>query len=165
MFIRHVTGVLFLAAFALSSNTAFSFGPNFPTGPNLALTPGKLCDRPVNFRYPEQIAYCQRDVTYETKEILIQRYDEELGFHIQTLARADFKIDHFIPLCAGGSNDSKNLWPQHKSIYQVTDPIEPLLCEKMEQGKLSQVNAVKLIIKAKTDLSQVPMVLKTLHGL
>lgn len=165
MSIRAMSVVLLFAALSIFSTSAFSYGPNFPTGPNQALTPGKLCDKPVKYRYPENIAYCDRDVSYETKEILIENYDAQLGFHIQSMNRSDFKIDHFIPLCAGGSNDSSNLWPQHKSIYQVTDPIEPLLCEKMAQGRLSQANAVQLIIKAKRDLSQAPLVLKTIRGL
>lgn len=164
MLIRHLSVSLF-ALLILFSDQAYSYGPNFPSGPDQTLTPGRLCDRPVRYRYPENIAYCARDVSYETKEILIKKYDEQLGFHIQSMNRSDFKIDHLIPLCAGGSNDSSNLWPQHKSIYETTDVLEPLLCEKMAQGKLQQADAVKLIIKAKSDPSQVSLVIKTLQGL
>ncbi|MGZ3790094.1 MAG: hypothetical protein ACXVLQ_16275 [Bacteriovorax sp.] len=157
---------LFLAfSLTILSTALFAFGPAFPTTPNLQLTPGKLCDRPTGYRYPEHIAYCERDVTYDTKEVLIKNYDQKLGYSIETMGRADFKIDHFIPLCAGGSNDTVNLWPQHKSVYEVTDPVEPLICEKMLEGKLSQSDAVKLVMKAKTDLSQVPAVMKTLNSL
>lgn len=165
MFNQNALKALFIAILTLSSAAVFSYGPPFPAGPNSVLTPGKLCDNPVKLRYAEQIAYCGRDVSYETKEILIQRYDEQLGFHIRSMNRGDFKIDHFIPLCAGGSNDAVNLWPQHKSIYLITDPLEPLLCEKMAQGRLTQAQAAQLIMKAKTDLSQVPVVLKILRGL
>ncbi|MFA6238405.1 MAG: hypothetical protein WC635_13815 [Bacteriovorax sp.] len=164
MLIRHLS-VTFFVFVVLFSGSVFSYGPNFPAAPDQALTPGKLCDQPARYRYPEQIAYCERDVSYETKEILIKKYDEQLGFHIQTMNRSDFKIDHLIPLCAGGSNDSTNLWPQHKSIYLITDAMEPLVCEKMAQGKLHQADAVKLIIRAKLDLSQVPVVIKSLQGL
>lgn len=157
--------LLLLLTLSLITATSLAYGPNFPSSPNPVLTPGKLCDRPSGFRYPEQIAYCERDVTYETKEYLIKNYDQKLGFHIQTMNRLDFKIDHFIPLCAGGSNDPVNLWPQHKSIYEITDPVEPLLCQKMLEGKLSQADAVKLIMRAKRDLKQVPLVLKTLNSL
>lgn len=151
--------------FSLLSSSAFSLGPNFPTGPNLQLTPGKVCDKPTAYRYPEHIAYCERDVSYDTKEILIQRYDSQLGYHIASMERTDFKIDHFIPLCAGGSNDSSNLWPQHKSVYEITDPVEPLICAKMQQGKLSQADAIKLVTQAKTDLAQVPAVMKILNNM
>ncbi len=147
------------------SSALYAFGPNFPAGPNQQLTPGKLCDKPTSFRYPEHIAYCERNVTYETKEFLIKNYDVKLGFRIESMDRAEFKIDHFIPLCAGGSNDTVNLWPQHKSVYEITDPVEPLICDKMAMGKLSQADAVKLIIRAKTDLSQVSAVIQLLNGI
>jgi len=157
--------ILVILSLMTIAASAFAYGPNYPTTPNTALTPGKLCDRPSGFRYPENIAYCERDVTYETKEFLIKNYDRKLGYHIQTMNRMDFKIDHFIPLCAGGSNDPVNLWPQHKSVYQQTDPVEPLLCQRMLEGKLSQTDAVKLIMRAKLDLNQVPVVMKILNGL
>ena len=137
-------------------------GPSFPSGPNLELTPGKICDRPSGHRYAEQVAYCERDVTYETKDLLIKRYDRELGYRIQFMNRVEFKIDHFIPLCAGGSNDPKNLWPQHKSIYEITDPVEPLVCQKMLEGKLRQADAIELVKKAKTQLDEVPAILQEL---
>jgi hypothetical protein len=153
-----------LLALMMITSSAFAIGPNFPSGPNPKLTPGKLCDIPASYRYPEQIAYCERDVTYETKEILIAQYDSQLGYHVQTLPRSDFKIDHFIPLCAGGSNDVSNLWPQHKSVYAITDPIEPLICAKMATGKLSQADAVTLIVRVKTDLRQARDVMKFLSS-
>lgn len=154
-----------LLSLTLFSSLTFAYGPGFPTTPNSQLTPGKLCDQPSGYRYPEHIAYCERNVTYDTKEILIKNYDKRLGYRIETMNRLDFKIDHFIPLCAGGSNDPVNLWPQHRSVYEVTDPVEPLLCQKMLEGKLSQADAVKLIMRAKMDLSQVPIVMKTLNSL
>lgn len=165
MFKRHVAKALLLATVTLFSSTGFSYGSPFPTNPNPELTPGKLCDQPVAYRYPEQIAYCERDVSSDTKYSVIQKYDEELGYKIELMNRSEFKIDHFIPLCAGGSNNVDNLWPQHRSVYRVTDPIEPILCEKMAQGKLRQADAINLIVKVKTNLKQAPMVLKTLQGL
>ena len=89
----------------------------------------------------------------------------QLGYAIESMNRQDFKIDHYIPLCAGGSNDSSNLWPQHKSIYEITDPIEPLICKKMALGKLNQALAVELIMTVKNDLSQASMILQRLQRL
>jgi len=159
--------VAILAIFSVVSGIqeSHAFGQSFPMGPNPTMTPGKLCDRPTAYRYPEHIAYCERDVTYETKEFLIKQYDSKFGYHIQTLDRAEFKIDHFIPLCVGGSNDMVNLWPQHKSVYEITDPVEPLICQKMLEGKLSQADAVKLVIKAKTNLNSVGEVMKYLNSI
>ena len=157
--------LLTLIYLMLIATSLFAYGPDFPVGPNPQLTPGKLCDRPTAYRYAEHIAYCARDVTYETKDMLIHQYDRQLGYNIENLNRDDFKIDHYIPLCAGGSNDPSNLWPQHKSVYVITDPIEPLVCKKMSEGKLKQANAIQLIVRAKNSLNQVSAVMKILNSL
>jgi hypothetical protein len=158
------------AYFVLSLLVVFSFeiraaSSAFPLGPQLSITPGKLCDRPNEYRYPEKIAYCERDVNYETKETLINEYDQKFGYSVANLPRADFKIDHFIPLCAGGSNDIVNLWPQHKTVYAITDPLEPLVCAKMQTGRLKQAEAVKLVVIGKTDLSRTKAVIQYLNSL
>ena len=137
----------------------------FPKNPNLTETPGVLCSTPTATRYPEHIAYCDRDVDSYTKKAIIQKYDDLFGYSITSMNRGDFKIDHLIPLCAGGANDVKNLWPQHKSVYAITDPIEPVLCEKMSQGKLKQADAVQLILKAKMNLELAPAILKQIERL
>ncbi len=137
----------------------------FPNGPELSITSGKLCDKPVKYRYPEKIAYCDRDVSYETKEIIISEYDQKFGYSIAKLPRVEFKIDHLIPLCAGGSNDVVNLWPQHKSVYEVTDPLEPVVCAKMAQGKLKQKDAIALILEAKTHLDRTQKILQFISRL
>ncbi len=137
----------------------------FPLKPDSQVTPGDLCQRPTARRYPEGINYCERDVESETKRMVIEVYQSKLGYNIMGNGRANFKIDHYIPLCMGGSNEPKNLWPQHKSVYMQTDPLEPLLCEKMASGSLRQQDAVKLIIRAKNDFSQIPAVMKYVSGL
>ena len=101
----------------------------------------------------------------ETKQALIKAYDQQFGYKIESMSRNDFKIDHLIPLCAGGSNDVTNLWPQNRKVYEITDPVEPLICAQMEAGKLTQAQAVILVLKAKNNLDQVPDVLKTLNSL
>jgi len=81
----------------------------------------------------------------------MKKYDQSLGYSVNRRDRREFKIDHYIPLCAGGSNEVANLWPQHQTIYQNTDPLEPLICEKMAKGVLFQREAVQFIKKAKAD--------------
>lgn len=137
----------------------------FPTNPDPQLTPGSLCQRATRYRYAEKIAYCERDVEGRLKSRIIQTYNHDLGFNIQPSQRSQFKIDHLIPLCMGGSNDVTNLWPQHKSIYNITDPLEPLLCEKMQMGRLSQRDAVVYILTAKKDLNQARAILQQVRGL
>jgi hypothetical protein len=121
----------------------------YPIRPDPTMTPGEVCDRPSEYRYPEKIKYCNRDVDKETKARIFIAYDRELGYHTTEMDRQQFKIDHLIPLCAGGGNREDNLWPQHQKVYQITDPIEPLLCQKMAAGRLKQQDAIKLIKEIK----------------
>ncbi len=149
-------------SFAVSAGV---MAQDYPQRPEASITTGKLCDKPSAVRYPEKIAYCERDVTYQTKEILMKEYDQKFNYHIQTLPRADIKIDHLIPLCAGGSNDISNLWPQHKSVYAITDPLEPVICAKMAAGRLKQKEAVSLVIEAKMNLDRTPKILQYVNEL
>lgn len=138
---------------------------DFPIGPDPKMTSGALCEHADRIRYPERIAYCTRDVDTSTKLAIIATYDRELGYRIGQMNRGDFKIDHLIPLCAGGGNEVNNLWPQHKSIYAITDPLEPEICQKMAQGRLKQSDAVQLILQAKTHLDQVSEIRKRVNSL
>ena len=128
--------------------------PEYPLAPIPQLTPGELCSSPTEYRYQENIPYCERDVAYELKEQVFNEY-RLAGFLIPANERSSYKIDHFIPLCAGGANTFENLWPQHKTIYEITDSLEVLACEKLKLGKINQRNVVALIKKAKMNLNQV----------
>lgn len=157
---------LALAVLVLSTlSFQVSFADSYPTGPAKQMTPGKLCDHPNAHRYPEKIAYCNRDVSPGLKRHIIEEYDRTFGYRIETMPRDQFKIDHYIPLCMGGSNDISNLWPQHVSVYKITDPLEEAICDKMYQGKLLQKDAVKLIIEAKNHLDEVQEILAQVHSL
>ena len=153
---------LFVAVllFSLISKGADSF----PKGPDENLTPGVLCSRPTTYRYPEHIRYCERDVTSQEKKAIFVKYDQA-GFRTRNMPRSQFKIDHYIPLCAGGANDAKNLWPQHQSIYKITDPLEALVCEKMKAGVLKQVDAIAFIKQAKNNLDEVPEIISLVQSL
>ncbi len=155
---------LVLSVFTAS---AFAAGPDgsFPLHPDAQMTPGELCTTGQTHRYPEGITYCDRNVDRDLKRDLFRRYDVTLGYETQTMQRQDFKIDHYIPLCAGGSNGANNLWPQHKSVYTQTDPMEPLICQKMQIGVLKQAEAVQLIKKGKADFAQISSIMSYLQGL
>ena len=137
---------------------------SFPKGPDASLTPGTLCTSPDSYRYPEHIPYCSRNVDTDTKKGRFIAYDQ-IGYRTMSMPRGDFKIDHYIPLCMGGGNDAANLWPQHKSVYAITDPLEPALCEKMAEGKLKQADAVALIKQGKANLDQVPAIIARVNAL
>ena len=127
---------------------------SFPEHPDLSMTPGALCRQPDEVRYPEHIPYCIRNVSPETKQAIIRDYDRAHGYHVESMERTDFKIDHFIPLCMGGANSTANLWPQYKTIYVHTDPIEQKLCELMANGTMLQAAAVAKIKYIKFHLNE-----------
>lgn len=145
--------------------SSLAFANPFPNGPHIEVTPGDVCTLSGKVRYPERVKYCERDVDTELKNEIIRFYDREFGYKIGRMDRQKFKIDHFIPLCMGGSNDRKNLWPQHESIYNITDPLEPLLCEKMAAGRVKQAHAIQLIKQAKLELSRARQIIEQAHAL
>jgi hypothetical protein len=129
------------------------------------MTPGSLCRSASEMRYPERIKYCDRDVARETKSQIFVTYDREFGYETTRMERTTFKIDHLIPLCLGGSNDTDNLWPQHESIYQNTDPLEPFLCEVLASGRIKQLEAVELILTIKQNPFTAPEELRKLEAI
>lgn len=161
-------GMKFLFLALLISNSVFAdfiMQPEFPMTPDAELTPGSLCDLPNDYRYPEKIPYCNRDaLAVGIKEVVFQVYRNH-GFILNPQSRIDYKIDHMVPLCAGGSNYENNLWPQHVSIYTLTDPLESLGCEKLRQGKIKQAELIKKITSAKKDHSLVTITLQFLKDL
>ncbi len=157
---KNLLALSLVSLFLVNVSLAGDNGTRYPKNPNLTETPGKLCSNPTSIRYPEKIAYCERDVDSYTKNAIIAKYDKLFGYSIRQMNRGDFKIDHLIPLCAGGANAEENLWPQHKSVFNITDPLEPLVCEKMAAGRLKQADAVKLILQAKMNLDQVANIIK-----
>jgi hypothetical protein len=123
----------------------------FPVTPDHSLTPGSKCEDPDTHRYPERIPYCKRDVESSRKATIFVTYDRELGYETTQMNRQQFKIDHYIPLCMGGSNENSNLWPQHSTVYELTDPAEGYLCERMAEGRLLQAKAIEIIRAIKAD--------------
>lgn len=155
---------VFLLSLLIMNSALATFKAEFPKGPETNLTPGSLCSHPDYYRYEEHIPYCARDVDSELKRDIFTEYRNN-GYRLDPDKRRDYKIDHLIPLCAGGSNEEDNLWPQHKSIYVITDPLEGLGCEKLKAGKIKQAELVKLILNAKHNLELVPETLKLLRKL
>ena len=67
----------------------------------------------------------------------------------------DGEVDHFYPLCAGGSNDISNLWYQPavgewngKDFgYHTKDKLEAYICVQIKAGKLTPKEAFDRITK------------------
>ena len=154
----------FLGVVLLITGLAYA-GDDFPVGPNPQTTPGSLCASSAVKRYKENINYCDRNVNTSDKNQVIKMYDDQFGYHIAQMNRQDFKIDHFIPLSIGGSNSHDNLWPQNKSVYTITDPLEQELSNKISAGKITQAEAVRVIREGKLNLGRVPDLIAYVHGL
>lgn len=112
--------------------------------PDPKLTPGVLCtEKDQNFsvlRYAEKIPYCNRNVSEDEKLKIAKEYGN--------IPKAKWKLyefDHLIPLCAGGSDDIGNLWPQPISEAKEKDKVEDFVCAQMKAGKMTQAQAVQKI--------------------
>lgn len=135
-------------------------GRAYPRAPEPTLTPGELCSSPDSYRYPEQIPYCERALNSFNKESIFVAY-RAFGYSLSG-ERGQYKVDHFIPLCAGGSNEPENLWPQYYTISKITDPLESLGCEVLALGKITQKDLVEIIVNAKIDLKKAPASIRAL---
>lgn len=126
----------------LSLNSAYSF----PLTPKIQIAPGHLCtqDNPDfdRFRYKEGIPYCNRNVSSARKDKICAQYGVSREERMK-----DYTVDHIIPLSLGGSNDDKNLWCQHRSIY--TGNLEFWLYKNLDNATMRQVEAVHYIMAHK----------------
>lgn len=164
----------FLQLFVLSTlshvalGEALKPGVDFPIGPDQTLTPSAYCDKPDSLRHPERIPYCKRSVDSETKREVDAEYDRRFNMRVAQLRKKfpnDFKTDHLIPLCIGGGNERDNLWPQHRSSFLLTDPIEHKTCELVSLGKMQQKDAVERVLRAKRNLSEARAILNQIESL
>lgn len=158
--IRPMKIILFALLSIVSLN---ALALSYPKSPDLTLTPGSLCDTPDRYRHPEQIPYCERNVNSFLKDLIFLNY-KKLGYSLSG-ARESYKIDHYIPLCFGGSNKQDNLWPQHVTLSVLTDSIEAMGCEVLGLGKVTQKELLDLIVKAKLNPKEGPKIFKYIKSL
>jgi hypothetical protein len=99
--------------------------------PNPVFTPGMVAtsDPAVLCEHPEQpgSSYSRqhRHTTYEMKEQVAYNY---------SLPRRDWhtvEFDHLIPLCLGGADDVRNIWPQPLGEARIKDRAEAGACRMM----------------------------------
>lgn len=136
-----------LIAVLLSSANVFAF--DFPEKPDPQMTTGDLCneqDRDFSgYRYKEKIAYCTRNVDFETKRRIYEAYG------VPENCRKQYTIDHFYPLSMGGNNQDANLWPEHKNVKVTRAQLEQELFEELQDGKITQRKALEIILHEKTN--------------
>lgn len=153
-----------MIALSLGLASLSSFAGNaYPRIPDPTQTPGSFCTTPDSYRYIEQIPYCERALNSFGKEVVFIEY-RKLGWSLSG-ERSQYKVDHFIPLCAGGSNEMSNLWPQYYTISKITDPLETLACETLAKGKINHRGAVDVIIQGKLNVKEVPRFMRYLRSL
>jgi hypothetical protein len=112
-----------LAALALSLTACATAAAGAWTLPNASTTPGAIgsSDPAVVCQYGYAAAH--RDVPYSVRDRVYNEYGIPRGH------RKGLRIDHLIPLEAGGSNDVRNLWPQTFAESRQKDEVENALHE------------------------------------
>ena len=120
----------------LFSSTLYAF----PKVPMINIAPGELCTESNKdfdgYRYPDHVAHCRRNVTYETKNKICKLYG--------VLDRRDYTVDHIIPLSLGGSNSEKNLWCQSRKI--ITANLEYYYYRMVMQDKMRHATAIHALM-------------------
>ena len=132
--------------FAIMAIMALSVSAKAVTQPDPQMTPGVLCsEQDPNFMglyYKEKIPRCKRNVNTQEKVLIASRYG-----NIPQSDWPNYEFDHLIPLCAGGSDDVRNLWPQPRTDKDSLekDKLEDQICIQMTAGTLTQAQAVQKI--------------------
>jgi len=127
--------------------------------PSQELTPGKADTLDVSDltrRYTENCPRNKRSCTYSEahrnvpREVHVQVYNE---YNVPDSGRnsESGEVDHFWPLCAGGSNDISNLWYQPAKNpwqdenlgYHEKDWLEEQICKQIKAGQIDPAEAFK----------------------
>ena len=113
--------------------------------PDFSYTPGHLCSSTDSnfkeYRYPEHIPYCNRNVTPQMKVAVAQHYG------VPEADWSGYEFDHLIPLAIGGDSSLDNVWPQPHGpdASDGKDKLENTLYGEMVAGTITQAEAVRQI--------------------
>ena len=125
-------------------------GPNY-LYPDKDLTPGlaETADYNDLIREYNGKSFSQffRQVSQKQKQQVCKNYPNN--------CKGTFEYDHWVPLCLGGSNDTRNLYPQPENViwgnkrygFREKDRLESYLCQKMRGKKITPKEAQDLIQK------------------
>ncbi len=134
-----INNTFLVFAFLIQASTLFAVHL-----PDPLLTPGKICtEKDVDFKgfdYPAKMARCNRNIGHNEKQLIAQNYG-----NIPEAKWNGYEFDHYLPLCAGGSNDIKNLWPQPLSEASQKDKLEVQICTALRAGVMTQAEALQKV--------------------
>jgi hypothetical protein len=111
-------------------------------------------------RYTENCPKGKADCTYSQAHRRVSSTERTLvyvAYEVPSEKRngTDGEVDHFYPLCAGGSNDEKNLWYQPaenkwngKNLgFHEKDALERYICKEIKDGRMDPKDAFERLTK------------------
>ncbi len=138
------------------AGTAGRIGPDY-LYPNPQLTAGKadtLDAAALDARYSDHCPKEKPTCTYSEAHRSVPEHEKTGVYDEYNVARdrrnaQHGEVDHFYPLCAGGSNDISNLWYQPAANewngrnfgYHQKDVLEAAICRQIKAGSLSPQEA------------------------
>lgn len=146
-----VVKIAFLLFFLQQVAFAQALGRNnIPVNPDVEKTPGEFCSKKdkdfLEYRYPENMEYCERNVDQWLKTKIYKAYNVPLD------CKHRYTVDHLVPLALGGNNSPENLWPEHILVKKTRQELEQKLYEAVRKGELKSQEAVEIVLKEKLEL-------------
>lgn len=123
----HLAAMLSLIA---SSAFAEKPDPNLTPGDVFKVTAKDVCAHGYSKR--------TRKVSTNKKREVFRRYGVKYFPHA-------YEVDHFIPLCLGGSNSVLNLWPQPIVDAVEKDKVESFLCREVCKDEMDLKDAQEAV--------------------
>jgi hypothetical protein len=96
--------------------------------PNDSLTPGAVASRDPTIVCTPGYARSQRLYRIDRRAYWEEVHAVLEAYHIPFADRHAYEIDHRVPLCLGGSNSMRNLWPQPLAQAHKKDDLEWAVC-------------------------------------
>ena len=116
---------------------------SYPTYPDPKLTPGDIVNYPIEKICVSGYSDEERHVTNSRKKEVYAEYGVPYP-----QPKGSYEVDHFMPVCIGGSNEMSNLWLQPAQPYpgyHEKDQLEQYLCRAVcRDGKMTIQEAQNL---------------------
>lgn len=110
-----------------------------PERPDPTLTPGEILNVTREQVCTPGYAKKVRHVTAQMKRAVFKRYGVKY-------VKGKYAVDHAIPLCMGGRNNIRNLWPQPYEQSLEKDRVEVFLCHEVCEGRLALKDAQREVM-------------------